>query len=339
MPSLLYALSYLAILAAFVFVTLSLASGLLWLAEVIEENSKLSKTIGIRITYAVIVLHVALYFADNLPLNLIALSIVSHLVYLQNFSATWPVISLSSWSFLASVCLVVADHFLWFFHFTHQVNEFRRRGGPNRPPHHHTPQSLKHQLSFTEIASFFGICIWLVPLYLFLSLSANDNALPVTGDASHPSTPKMQVDFGHSGGKPLVSTAPRQSLFKWIFDPIFDVLALLRIRRRPRSSEGIIAPRTPTRSPLLTPTGNGFGFSDSQSPVWEEHKGHSPALKLRQPPPRRVTSDGSTSSPIQNGDVADDVSLGPNMRVRMGKSPTGALGLRTSSSNSSLNRM
>jgi hypothetical protein len=63
-------LSYAAAIAAFLFVTLSLgeviqlrgscvftyglvylASGLLWLAEVIEENSKFAKTIGVRAVY------------------------------------------------------------------------------------------------------------------------------------------------------------------------------------------------------------------------------------------------------------------------------------------------
>jgi len=29
-----------------------------------------------------------------------------------------------------------------------------------------------------DIAAFFGVCVWFVPLFLFLSLSANDNALP-----------------------------------------------------------------------------------------------------------------------------------------------------------------
>ena len=33
---------------------------------------------------------------------------------------------------------------------------------------------------FTDIATFFGVCVWLVPLFLFLSLSANDNALPTS---------------------------------------------------------------------------------------------------------------------------------------------------------------
>jgi len=46
-----------------------------------------------------------------------------------------------------------------------------------------TPSDLP---SFTEIASFFGICVWLVPFALFVSLSASDNILPTMGheDAS-----------------------------------------------------------------------------------------------------------------------------------------------------------
>ena len=35
--------------------------------------------------------------------------------------------------------------------------------------------------SFTEIASFFGLCVWLVPFALFVSLSASDNVLPTIG--------------------------------------------------------------------------------------------------------------------------------------------------------------
>jgi len=35
--------------------------------------------------------------------------------------------------------------------------------------------------SFTEIASYFGLCVWLVPFALFVSLSASDNVLPTMG--------------------------------------------------------------------------------------------------------------------------------------------------------------
>ena len=50
--------------------------------------------------------------------------------------------------------LVLVDHFLWFSHFS--SNYYR----------------------FSEVASFFGLCVWLVPFIYFISLSASDNTLP-----------------------------------------------------------------------------------------------------------------------------------------------------------------
>ncbi|PFH51389.1 hypothetical protein AMATHDRAFT_142684, partial [Amanita thiersii Skay4041] len=169
--------SYIAVLFAFAFVTLSLASGLLYISELIEEHSRLAKVIGQRVLYAVIVLYLLLYVFDSLPLPQTAFSIFCHFVYLQNFSSSWPLISLTSLSFLASCVLVLADHFIWFFYFariTHEARYLRsyHSPAPNVP-------------GFTEIASFFAICVWLVPLFLFLSLSANDNALPISAGEYH----------------------------------------------------------------------------------------------------------------------------------------------------------
>ena len=36
--------------------------------------------------------------------------------------------------------------------------------------------------SFNEIASYFGLCVWLVPFALFVSLSAGENVLPSMGN-------------------------------------------------------------------------------------------------------------------------------------------------------------
>ena len=46
--------------------------------------------------------------------------------------------------------------------------------------------------TFTEIASYFGICVWLVPFALFVSLSASDNVLPTMG--SEAPSGVVQVD-------------------------------------------------------------------------------------------------------------------------------------------------
>jgi hypothetical protein len=50
--------------------------------------------------------------------------------------------------------LVLCDHFSWFFYF---ADNHRR---------------------FAEVATFFGLCVWLVPFMFFVSLTANDQTLP-----------------------------------------------------------------------------------------------------------------------------------------------------------------
>lgn len=73
--------------------------------------------------------------------------------------------------------LVLVNHFLWFRHFSTP---------PSTPPRtrYGQPSSLYDRPdmpTFTEIASYFGICVWLVPFALFVSLSASENVLPSMG--------------------------------------------------------------------------------------------------------------------------------------------------------------
>jgi len=284
-------------------VTLSLASGLLYVSELIEERSSLAKIIGQRGIYIIIILHGVLYFTESLPFGHTAFSALCHAIYLQNFSYTWPVISLTSVSFVASCVLVIADHFLWFFYFSR-----------NAPGARHTParrygayQEPQRMHSFAEIATFFGICVWLAPLFLFLSLSANDNALPITS-VSH-------VDGSQAKGTNAPQSRSRSSLFKSVFGNITSQLP--GVVRPRKDSEGIIAPRSPIpqspqsfsfdgtspripqrsssippppRSPVPTPHSEDTGgrFSPSLS---SSSRLRPPSERLQQPT-RRVTVEG-----------------------------------------------
>ena len=131
-----------------------------------------------------------LLFTDALPLKLILLSIGCHAVYLMNFSAQWPAVSLQSPAFIASCVLAIINHFAWFFYFSERSREAHaavqrgmragsRLGADRRAP------------GFADVATFFGLCVWLVPLFLFLSLSANDNALPVSSGGKSVSCPEF----------------------------------------------------------------------------------------------------------------------------------------------------
>lgn len=301
-------LSYAAAIAAFLFVTLSLASGLLWLAEVIEENSKFAKTIGVRAVYVIILIHIGLYVFDQLPLRLIAFSIAAHLTYLQNFSANWPLITLTSPSFLLSCVFVIADHFLWFFYFAHVTQEARQRGrvprGRISPYRREVQDTWIEPPKFAEIATFFSVCVWLVPLYLFLSLSAMDNALPTASGTASP-TP------GHQP----VPTPQRTSLIRSFVSVI--PISLFQKKRTSghvrQRSEGIIAPRTPNRSPMLSPA-IGALPQGNWSLSGEDLFAANPAPKLTPPPPRRVTTDGLGLG-LNNG---LRVSSGSNLRAMNG---------------------
>lgn len=94
-------------------------------------------------------------------------------MYLQNFTPNWPVVSLTSLSFLASCALVIIDHFLWFFYFAKITQNARHKARTTYP------RQIVEVPGFADVATFFGVCVWLAPLFLFLSLSANDNALPM----------------------------------------------------------------------------------------------------------------------------------------------------------------
>ena len=92
--------------------------------------------------------------------------------------------------FIASCGLVVVNHWVWFRWFgdlDYQRSGYHDRryggagaGGRSWSDRYSSPAYGITQPSFTEIASYFGICVWLVPFALFVSLSAGDNVLPTT---------------------------------------------------------------------------------------------------------------------------------------------------------------
>ncbi|EJD01564.1 DUF396-domain-containing protein [Fomitiporia mediterranea MF3/22] len=292
--SLLHLLSYVGFAAAAVFVVLSLASGLLWISEIIEEHSRTAKVVGIRAVYTIIVLHVILYFTDSLPLLHTLFSIGCHVVYLQNFSHTWPYISLSSIAFLASCALAIVNHFMWFFYFSRVSREARmvkmQRGG-FRPGG--LGKGNVEAPGFPDIATFFALCVWLVPLFLFLSLSANDNALPVSGDGVNSPT-----TYTPSQG---LSTS-RSSLFKSILD-LFPFL-----RRRRERQEGILVTHTPTPSAPSTPRTSYSAQSPysipSRTPSMDVAM-FPPSPTLRPPPPRRANTGSSVASLGSSGKMVE----------------------------------
>nr|KIR48513.1 endoplasmic reticulum protein [Cryptococcus bacillisporus CA1280] len=295
---LLHLLAFAGGIAAFLFVTLSLASGLLWLAELIEEHSKYAKTIGMRAIYVIIGLHIVLYFTDNLPITHVAFSIVCHLVYLSNFSPSWPFISLTSPRFILSCILVVGDHFVWFFHFAAVAQEAKHYRVPKYRYGGQQVKAAGNNPSFGDVAAFFAICVWFVPLYLFLSLSANDNALPSFDSSAPPSPSGSHVNLSSPNLQPVADRKHSTSLIKSALVPLLSLLPSIRSRSKRRNSEGLIAPRSPSKSsPLPSPalqSPNYYPWGTEEKPMSSpgfnpSHGSMTPLGRLKTPPPPRRT--------------------------------------------------
>ena len=74
--------------------------------------------------------------------------------------------------------------------------------------------------TFSQIASFFGLCIWLVPFALFISLSASENVLPTMGTTDMDGTNSRR-------GQGMV-----KAMFDNILERAGEVSAALGYRRR-----------------------------------------------------------------------------------------------------------
>lgn len=207
-------LGYVGIIIGFAFLTLSIASGLYYLSELVEEHSVLSAKLLRNLIYGVVVAQVLLWLVDGFPWTLTALGVASHAVYASNLRH-FPIVKLGDPLFLLSCALVIVNHWLWFRHFSEpSAFESRTRGGMSRDRYSFSTA----QPSFTEIASYFGLCVWLVPFALFVSLSAGENVLPsmgseyATGEREGVGTFKK----GHKRRNTGMAKAAVNSANKWV---------------------------------------------------------------------------------------------------------------------------
>ncbi|GFF92020.1 DUF396-domain-containing protein [Aspergillus lentulus] len=167
---------YLGVIVGFTFLTLAIASGLYYLSELVEEHTVFARRVLTRLIYCIIVIQILLLLFDRFPFFLSIFSIGSHIVYASNLRR-FPIVKLSEPVFILSCLLVGLNHWLWFRHFSKPLPS-SRVGANWRQPYQ---VDIEDMPTFTEVASYFGLCVWLVPFALFVSLSAGENVLPSMG--------------------------------------------------------------------------------------------------------------------------------------------------------------
>ncbi|ESO93075.1 hypothetical protein LOTGIDRAFT_119829 [Lottia gigantea] len=150
-----YVLSWIALFIQIAIITLSIAAGLYYLAELVEENTVFTSKIIFYLIIFTSVIHGGILLFEDFPFYISVLGLVAnffHFCVLQNF----PYFYMTSPSFIGSVVLIVINHYLTFSHFS-QV-----------------------WYPFSEVMAYFTVCLWLVPFAFFVSLSANEYVLPTT---------------------------------------------------------------------------------------------------------------------------------------------------------------
>ncbi|BFZ57889.1 erv26 super protein [Savitreella phatthalungensis] len=217
---LLTALSFVGGILGFIGATLSIASALYYVSEFVEEHSRFARRCIERCIYAICIFLALSWITDGLPFLLVCLGLASHAVYHYNL-ATFPFIRVTSGRFIGGALLTVLNHYLWFRHFgaiqrarreylqyghTSDWTSFRRGSSSNGGP---------PEVTFSQVASFFMLCVWLVPFALFVSLSAGDNVLPTTATA-----PALGTDTAVAGQSEGIQAKRPTNLVKHLYAAI-----------------------------------------------------------------------------------------------------------------------
>uniref|UniRef100_A0A452E0V2 Protein TEX261 n=1 Tax=Capra hircus TaxID=9925 RepID=A0A452E0V2_CAPHI len=138
-----YVLSWLSLFIQVAFITLAVAAGLYYLAELIEEYTvATSRIIKYMIWFSTAVL-IGLYVFERFPTYMIGVGLFTNLVYF-GLLQTFPFIMLTSPNFILSC------------------------------------GAASSQCLCCQVLAYFTFCLWIIPFAFFVSLSAGENVLPST---------------------------------------------------------------------------------------------------------------------------------------------------------------
>jgi len=153
----LYVLSWISTVIQICFITLAIAAGLYYLAELVEEYTVYTGKIIKVLVMITIGIYVCLFLFEDLPILMItcgAVGQVMHLLLLRSF----PFFVLTSIPFILGAVLIIVNHYLAFSHFSTVY------------------------YPFSEVLAYFTVCLWVVPFAFLVSLSANENVLPTISE-------------------------------------------------------------------------------------------------------------------------------------------------------------
>jgi len=154
-----WALGYASGFLILVLAALSMSSGLFLLAELAEEFPSMAKRVIQYLLVLIVVLHVVLYI-DGIPLLEATTGTLVHAIY-STLLSSFPFIEIFSIKSVGSILSFIICNVIWLRFFYGNIYE---------------P---------LQVIGFFVVCVWSVPIGLFVSLTLSDNALPGGGGFSN----------------------------------------------------------------------------------------------------------------------------------------------------------
>jgi len=150
-------LGYIGLVIQFIFASLALASGLYYLAELVEEFTSASARVVRVLILVVFGIFLCFLVFEEFPLSMTLCGMAAQIAHIYVMQ-TFPYFVLSSPAFVSTLVFVVINHYLAFTYFSN------------------------HYYPFIEVMAYFTICMWMVPFAFFVSLSANDMVLPTQSE-------------------------------------------------------------------------------------------------------------------------------------------------------------
>lgn len=169
LPSLFVVVVYASAYLLLLFGAICLACGLYYLVELAEEYTRFTKRLIHNAILGELLLHFLLWAYERMWLVPNLVGIIAHISYLL-LLRSFPFIDPMSPQFLMSCAMFVTSNVVWYRYF------------------HGDPEFFYHYQvgPLASLASFFFLCVWLVPLGFFVSLTVNDSVLPSSA-SMHPS--------------------------------------------------------------------------------------------------------------------------------------------------------
>eukprot|EP00188_Purpureofilum_apyrenoidigerum_P003512 Plantae.Rhodophyta-Purpureofilum_apyrenoidigerum.ctg36966.p1 GENE.Plantae.Rhodophyta-Purpureofilum_apyrenoidigerum.ctg36966~~Plantae.Rhodophyta-Purpureofilum_apyrenoidigerum.ctg36966.p1 ORF type:complete len:242 (+),score=43.95 Plantae.Rhodophyta-Purpureofilum_apyrenoidigerum.ctg36966:84-728(+) len=192
LPSFFVVLVYVSGYLFLLFAAVCLACGFYYLAELAEEYTSWTKKL-LKVLVAVeLFVFLLLWAYERFAFGYCAISFLAHAVYFQ-LLRTFPFMRPRSPEFISSVLMFVVSNVAWYRFFTTKPEVF-----------------YNYRLSpMPSIASFFLICVWMVPIGFFVSLTINDSVLPGAGlDA--PGVSRSDPDSKQKKARNLVAATAQE---------------------------------------------------------------------------------------------------------------------------------